>query len=385
MNDTHTPQLHRARTEAILTDLEKKMVFVVGPRQVGKTWLTQRIGTRFSRVEYLNFDNPKDRETIKRQGWVRDAELLILDELHKMDQWKNFLKGVYDTRPSGMRILVTGSARLETYRRMGDSLAGRFFVHHLMPLSLSELHTQDVGSEYKNLDRLLARGGFPEPFLASLDVEAERWRTFYVDSLTRTDVFDIENIHNMRALNTVFELLRHKAGSVVSYAGIARDVGVSPTTVKKYVDVLEALYVIFVVRPYTHKVSRAILKEPKVYFYDTGMVKTDDGARFENLVAVSLLKQVMMEYDLRGQRNRLAYVRTKEGREVDFALVNGENEIDLLVEAKHSGSNVAPNLRYFAEKHAVPGVQVVRYLDHERQVTPAVAIRDAQGFLSGLS
>lgn len=361
------------------------MVFIVGPRQVGKTWLTRNIGERFSRVEYLNYDNPQDRETIRGQKWARNIDLLILDELHKMPYWKNLLKGVYDTKPEGMRILVTGSARLETHRRMGDSLAGRFFVHHLMPFSISELHGQDAGVEYASIDRLVARGGFPEPFLATDDVDATRWRELYVDSLTRNDVFEVENIHNMRALQGVFELLRHKAGSAVSYANIARDIGISPTTVKKYVEVLEALYVIFLVRPYTHKVARAILKEPKVYFYDTGLIKGDEGVRFENMVAVSLLKHALSKQDTLGEHVELQYLRTKEGREVDFALVNGEHVPELLVEAKQSETSVSPALTYFAERYAVRGIQVVRYLDHERQVTPSIEIRHAEGFLSELS
>ncbi|MBP9750104.1 MAG: ATP-binding protein [Candidatus Pacebacteria bacterium] len=385
MSAKNTSQIHRDRTEAVLADLEKKMVFIVGPRQVGKTWLTRQIGERFNRTEYLNYDNSKDRETIRGQEWARNADLLILDELHKMKDWKNFLKGVYDTKPEGMRMLVTGSARLETYRRMGDSLAGRYFAHHLMPFSLSELEKQGVDTEYASIDRLLMRGGFPEPFLAVDAVDADRWRTSYIDSLTRTDVFDIENIHNMRAMVDVFELLRYKTGSVVSYTGIARDIGVSPTTVKKYVEVLEALYIIFLVKPYTHKIARAILKEPKVYFYDTGLVKGGDGVRFENLVAVSLLKHQVARNDLKGERNRLAYVRSKSDKEIDFVLVNSENEPELLVEAKQSETHVAPNLVYFAEKYAVHGVQVVQYLDHERQATATVEVRDARGFLSTLS
>jgi predicted AAA+ superfamily ATPase len=200
-------------------------------------------------------------------------------------------------------------------------------------------------------------------------------------------VFDIAGVDNVQNLRRVFELLRHKVGSPISYSAIARDIAVSSVTVKKYIQVLEALYLVFSIRPYTHKIARSILKEPKVYFYDTGLVLGDEGVRFENLVGVSLLKHVLFTQDMAGANVELAYLRTKNGHEVDFVVVDRDaQKPTLAVEAKHADHTLAPHLQYFLERYAIDaGVQVVQHIRHERQATPSIEIRDAYGFLSELS
>lgn len=164
--------MQRVQKQIILRDLEKKLVLLVGPRQCGKTWLAKDIAKEFNNSVYLNYDQPLDKKIIQDQSWVDSTDLLILDELHKMDGWKNYLKGVYDTRPDSMRILVTGSARLDVYDQLGDSLAGRYFRHRLLPLSLAEL---EQVHETLNVNKLLERGGFPEPYLAENSVDAESY------------------------------------------------------------------------------------------------------------------------------------------------------------------------------------------------------------------
>ena len=269
--------MRRYQKSAILRDLDKKMVLLAGPRQAGKTWLAKNIGEDFPNTVYLNYDHNEDRKMIHDTAWLSSTELLILDELHKMPQWKNYLKGVYDTKPKSLKILVTGSARLDIFNQVGDSLAGRYFIHRLMPFSPAEL--SKVGASV-NLDQLMERGGFPEPYLAKQAIDAERWRLQYTDSLIRTDVLDFDNIQNLRAIQLVFELLREKVGSPISYKSIAEDVAVSPHTVKKYIDILEALYIVFRVTPYSKNIARSLLKEPKIYFFDNGLVKGNAGARF---------------------------------------------------------------------------------------------------------
>jgi predicted AAA+ superfamily ATPase len=371
--------MRRAQEDQIREDLEKKVVFLVGPRQVGKTWLALRIGQSFQKTVYLNYDRLEDRGIIKDEAWLPDTELLILDELHKMPGWKGFIKGVYDTRAGGMRILVTGSARLDTFRRGGDSLAGRYFSHRLLPLSLAELK----GTEFaKGIDRLMERGGFPEPFLADEAVDADRWRMQYVDGLIREDILDFERIHDLRSMQLILELLRQGVGSPVSYASIARDVGASPNTVKKYIQILEALFIIFRVTPHSRNIARSLLKEPKIYFYDTGMVKDDPGVRFENLVAASLLKHALSLTDTLGILHELRYLRTKEGREVDFCLVR-EGTPFLMVEAKFADSHLSRPLADFHAKLSIPAVQAVRHIKREREEAGA-QIRGALSFLESL-
>jgi predicted AAA+ superfamily ATPase len=369
--------MKRIQESYILKDLDKKIVLLVGPRQAGKTWLSKEIAKRFKRTLYLNYDFIPDREMMLAQSWLPDLDLLILDELHKMPEFKNYLKGIYDTKPTGMRILVTGSARLDIYDQVGDSLAGRYFRHRLLPLSLSELRQIAVEPD---LNTMLTRGGFPEPFLAESDQEAERWRQQYVNSMLSTDVFDIDTIENIKAFRLVFELLRSKVASPVSYNSLAEDVQISPNTVKKYIQIMQALYMIFIVTPYSNNIARSILKEPKIYFFDTGLVNGDHGTKLENFVACSLLKSIYAQNDYHATNYSLHYLRTKEKIEVDFALVNNE-KIAQIIEVKSTDTALHRGLSYFHDKYSLPAIQVVQTVRHEKMYGD-IQLLKAQNYLS---
>jgi uncharacterized protein len=372
--------MRRLQKDLILKDLPKKIVFLVGPRQVGKTWLAKDIAGQFEHPVYLNYDNRADREIINAQAWREKTELLILDELHKMPEWKQYLKGVFDTRLPHLKIIVTGSARLDLLRQAGDSPAGRFFTHRLLPLSVRELE----GSDYKDpLTRLLDRGGFPEPFLAGSVYDAQRWRNQYVDGLIREDILDFEKIHDLRAMQVLLSLLQGRVGSPVSYASLAREIGISLSTVIKYIQILEALYIIFRITPYTKSIARSLLKEPKIYFFDSAMTDDTSGARLENCIALSLLKHVYGLVDYRGETWNLHYIRTKEGREVDFCLVHDER-IDTMIECKVSENQISPQLFYFHDRYDFRGIQVVQELRHERKTDKKIEVRRASEYLKEL-
>ncbi len=353
--------MKRIQKKFIMNDLEKKIVLIVGPRQAGKTWLAKDISLEFKNSVYLNYDQALDRKIIKSQSWLPSTDLLILDELHKMENWKNYLKGVFDTRPKQMRILVTGSARLDIYNQIGDSLAGRYFRHRLLPLSLAEFTQLN---EPVNIEQLIERSGFPEPYLANNNTEANRWRLQYINSMLSTDVFEIDKIYNLKAMQLVFKLLRTKVGSPISYQSLAEDVAVSPTTIKKYIQILESLFIIFRVTPYSKNIARSLLKEPKLYFYDTGLVQGNNGIKLENLVAISLLKHSYGMTDYKAKEYSLNYLRTKDGTEVDFALIC-QNEVESIIEVKLSDNTPSKPLMYFNKKYNYPSIQLVKFLRHE--------------------
>jgi len=371
--------MERYQKSAIIKDLEKKMVLLAGPRQAGKTTLAKEIGEAFYPTVYLNYDSAEDRKIILTESWLASTELLIFDEIHKMPQWKNFLKGIFDTKREKQKILVTGSARLEIFNQVGDSLAGRYFLHRLMPLSPAELKKIGLDSD---LDRFIERGGFPEPFLADEEVDARRWRLQYIDSLLRIDVLEFDNIQNLNAIRLVFELLRERVGSPVSYTSIAEDVSISPHTVKKYIDILEALYIVFRVPPFSQNIARSLLKEPKIYFFDNGLVKGDIGAKFENLVGICLLKHVLSKIDYQAENYSLRYLRTKEKHEVDFALVK-DDQIEKIIEVKHTNHHLNPGIRYFHEKYNLPSFQVVKELKREK-IEKGIEIVEGINFLREL-
>jgi len=296
-----------------------------------------------------------------------------------MPNWKNYLKGVFDTKLSHQKILVTGSARLEVFNQVGDSLAGRFFLHRLLPLSPSECDMVDVPY---TIDHFLQRGGFPEPFLDQDPIDASRWRLQYVDSLLRIDVLEFENIHNVNAIRLVFELLRDRVGSPISYSSIAEDVGISPNTVKKYIQILEALYIVFRVTPFSNNIARSLLKEPKIYFFDNGLVRGNNGVVFENFVATCLLKHIFAKIDYKAENCSLCYLQTKERHEVDFALVR-DNQVEQMIEVKSSDHAVHSGLRYFHEKYKLPAMQIVKDLKREK-VENGIEIVQGLSFLKSL-
>lgn len=372
--------MKRIRENTILKDLRKKMVFISGPRQVGKTWLAKEIAERYERSVYLNYDNFEDREIIKNHNWLPSTDLIIFDELHKMPEWKNYIKGVYDTKRANLSIIVTGSARLETFRQHGDSLAGRYFLHRLMPFSPEEIafNGRDI-----DIDDLRKRSGFPEPFLSGDPVYTDRWRLQYRDSLIRQDILDFENIHDFRAMQNLIELLRFRVGSPISYSSLSEDLSISPNTVKKYISILESLYIIFLVRPYSKNISRSIKKEPKVYFFDTGFLKDDEGIRYENFVALTLFTHALTVEDTLGKRTSLHYIRKKDGPEVDFCIVSEDNPL-VLIEAKVSATSISKHLYRFSEELTIPGIQLVLYPKKER-LDAGIEVRDAVLFLKNIS
>ncbi len=358
---------------------EKKIVLLSGPRQVGKTTLGQSL---FKDYDYLNFDSGEDRRFLFQKKWNRGAELIIFDELHKMKKWKSWIKGIYDTEKRPPALLVTGSARLDTYKKGGDSLAGRHFSFRLHPFTVKELKDQVKPRE--SLQRLLAVGGFPEPFLKNSALYARRWRRSHLYVILRQDLLDLEKVRDIKSIEILIDLLKARVGSMVSFSSLAEDLQVSIHTVKMWLQVLENLYVIFPVRTYHKNIARSILKNTKYYFFDTGQVEGDAGTRLENVVACALLAELQAIEDTTGKKTSLHFLRDKEKREIDF-LTLVEGSPTTLVEVKWDDQEISKNFGAFL-KHLgpLPAYQVVHQLKRPIS-TPQVSLTEAAQFLANLN
>jgi len=360
----------------LVSDLKKKMLFLTGPRQVGKTFLAKNIQEEFKNSIYLNNDDIDDTVIIRKREWALNNELIVLDEIHKMKGWKNYLKGTFDTRSPQQTFLVTGSARLDTFRQTGDSLAGRYFSYRLHPLSVKELAGKVKPYEAVNLLNKL--GGFPEPFLSGSEAEAARWRKQYFTDIVREDIMDYSRINEIRVIRLLLEMLRKRVGSPLSFTALAEDLQVAVNTVRKYIHILESLNIIFIVKPFHKNIARSILKEPKIYFYDSGFVDGDEGIKLENTVAVCLLKNSHYLQDTKGADTDLYYVRTKDKREMDFAIAD-KNVITHFIEVKLSATGISPHLHYFKERHLeAKAVQLVHNARHDTESDGIQIVRAGQ-------
>ena len=359
----HNSHMERYLEKHIKRDLKEKIVILSGPRQVGKTTLSKQL---MPSNMYLNYDSAADRKIIKKEEWERDVELVIFDELHKKKNWKAWVKGIYDTEGIPPAMLVTGSARIETYRKGGDSLAGRYFSYRLHPLTVKEICSFLNETPKSALDKLIKFGGFPEPYLKNSETFAKRWRRTHVDTIIREDLLDLEKVRDVKSMEILIDLLRARVGSSTSYSSLAEDLQVSVHTVKHWLQILENLYVIFPVRPYHKNIARSILKEPKYYLYDLAAIDGDFGAKLENVVALTLLRELHLLEDTTGSRVSLHYLRDKERNEVDF-LTLIDNKPSLMIEVKVSDDSFSKSLYRFHSflKHTKP-IQLVYNLKRKK-------------------
>jgi len=373
--------MNRYLKTALKMDMGDKILLLTGPRQCGKTTLSKMLNPDY---QYINYDLAEHRLLLGEKSWDRSKSLVIFDELHKMQHWKAWLKGIYDVEGIPPALLVTGSARLNAFRKAGDSLAGRHFQFRLHPLDLKEaLAFTDL-----NIDECFARlmnvGGFPEPFLKGTKSFYNRWKRSHINLIMREDLLTLSAVRDIQSIETMIELLRSRVGSPVSANSLARDLQKSPNTIQHWLKLLEDLYVVFRVTPFHRNIARALLKEPKYYFYDNAMVLGDEGVRLENLTACALFKEIQYNQDVDGEDFDMFYIRNKDGQEIDF-LITHEKRPCKLIEVKWKDANLSRNFKKFLVNEPLSRVQVVGDLAQNKSYPDGERIESAKDFLSNVN
>ena len=342
--------------------LYRQMVFLSGPRQVGKTTLGKCFAT-----DYLNWETKDVRRLILKGaravgdslGLVRDGDkkrILVFDEIHRYSKWKGFLKGFFDQYEDQARIFATGSARLDVYKRGGDSMMGRYFPYRIHPLSVAELLAPSIPDEKDVIrmprsisddqwEALNVFGGFPEPLTNGSMRFLRKWRSLRLEQLVREDIRDVTRSVELDQIEALAMILANRSGDQLVMASLACDVMTSEPTVKKWIALLKALYYGFTVKPYYKNVENSIRKTPKWYLRDWSGIE-DAGKRTETFVACHLLKAVEGWSDLGFGEFDLFYLRDKKKREVDF-LVTRDKKPWFVAEVKAADEKLSPALALF--------------------------------------
>jgi len=347
----------------------QQMIFLIGPRQAGKTTVSLMASEFTSQFAYLNWDNLDHRRIILEgvnsvaefaglNRLSKDVPVIVFDEIHKYSRWKTFLKGFFDTYKGKAHIIVTGSSRLDVYKKGGDSLMGRYFPYRLHQLSLAELGRINLSekeindpfqSKNQDFEKLIENGGFPEPFIKNDRRFLNRWKTLRQEQLFREDIRDLSRIQELGQIELLAEILKHQAGQLTNYSKLSNKVDVSSDTIRRWIKTLQSFFYCFTVQPWSKNIPRSLIKEPKTYLWDWINV-SEEGNRAENFVASHLLKAVHYWTDCGLGQYGLWFVRDKEKREVDF-LVSRDKKPWFLVEVKLSPKGgISKNLVYFHKK-----------------------------------
>ena len=346
----------------------RQMLFVMGPRQVGKTTTCYNVGESWKNFFYFNWDREEDREQILKganeiaaranlDSLTKKEPVIIFDEIHKFKKWKLFLKGFYDSYPNKAHVLATGSAKLNVYRRGGDSLMGRYFPFRFHPFSVAEIvNTTIPESEIRpepkkisdeDFEKLWKFGGYPDPYITGTERFYNRWKKLRLEKLFKEDIRDLTRVQELDQLQIMANLIQSQVGQNTIYDSLAKKVRVSSNTIRNWFSILTNIYYCFEVRPWSKNVTRSLLKEPKYYLWDWSLCD-DIGARSENFVALHLLKAVHFWTDYGLGDYDLYYLRDKDQREVDFVITKNKKPW-ILVEVKNSEQNLSPSLIYFKD------------------------------------
>ncbi len=342
----------RYLSKIIVKDLLEKMVFLAGPRQVGKTTVALNLlGGTETHPGYFNWDSRIRRSVLLKEQLPPNQSLIVLDEIHKYRDWRRLVKGLYDTNKSHRQILVTGSARLDFYRKGGDSLQGRYHFLRLHPFTLPEVRGL-IELENITINQLLEFGGFPEPLFAKSSRQWRRWQKERISRVLQEDILGVEQVRNLDQLDLLASILPERIGSPLSINNLAKDLSVAHATMEHWVSILENLYVCYRIPPFGVKRLQTMRKEKKLYLWDWSLCQ-EPGPKFENFVASHLLKYCHFQEDVEGHNMQLCFLRDKEKRELDFVVVKNKKPM-FAVECKTGEGSLSSHVRYFSERTDIP-------------------------------
>lgn len=369
----------RYLTPMIKEFLQTRMVFVGGPRQVGKTTMCLSLlnTSDVRNPAYLNWDDLKSKSKLKK-GELPPDPLVVLDEIHKYKPWRSLVKGFYDKNKGHQNFLVTGSARLDYYRKGGDSLLGRYRYMRLHPFSVNELKLRSK----EDIQSLLKFGGFPEPFFSQSERNQKLWCKERLYRIINDDIRDLEKLNDYSMLENLAEAIGSKAGSLLSLKSFEEDIQVSQKTIASWVQILERVYYVFRILPYGPPKIRALKKTAKVYLWDWGELDAL-GNKFENMVACQLLKYCHFLEDTEGEKMELRYLRDTDQREVDFVVLKNKKPL-FAVECKSGDKSVSKSVIYFKEKTSIPMFYQVHLGDGDYRSKDGVRVLPFQKFCQEL-
>lgn len=333
--------------DSIQSDLKEKMIFIGGPRQVGKTTLSREFLDNDN--QYFNWDSLEDREIIKTHKISPSLQTVVFDEIHKYSRWRMLVKGLFDKYSEKLKIIVTGSARLDHFRKGGDSLVGRYHYYRMHPFTLPECWKNHKKT---TLSHLLEFGGFPEPLKKADATFYRRWKKERLSRVVYQDLRDLDTVKDLSKMELLVDSLPSRVGSLLSIKSLQEDLEVSPNTVSRWIEVLEAVYYCYRIVPYGPPKIRAIKQANKLYLWDWAEIE-NPGARFENLVASHLLKYCHFLEDTQGYKMELRYLRDIDGREIDFVVIQDKKPL-FAVECKTGEKSLSPHIGYYHERTKIP-------------------------------
>jgi len=313
---------------ALLLAEQYPVVVITGPRQSGKTTLCRTI---FPDKAYVNLEMPDIRQYAidDPRAFLTDyAEGAILDEIQRAPELLSYIQGMVDEDDRAGRFILTGSQQFERMHSVNQTLAGRVGLLKLLPLSLAELQRHGLDADP---DTRLFTGSYPRIYDKNLN--PTRAMGDYFETYVQRDIRQLAQLKNVAVFETFVRLCAGRTGQLLNLSSLGADAGVSHTTAREWINLLEASYILFRLRPWHVNIAKRLVKSPKFYFYDTGlasylldMESTKHmrshplrGALFENMVIVEALKHRLN----RGKRSNLSFYRDSAGHEVDLLLTYG--------------------------------------------------------------